>query len=136
MVNYCGFRVFSFFTENLKCWKFLGFYLVYTLLLYSLKFPCRSEGSRRPSREGKTFETWELLCFCALNLLELFRTKNRIAPPAQFLVINKVVFFSDNQDFQTIIYRAKPFFFSKNFVDLVTVNQFMVFNILPVKGLW
>ena len=58
-----------------------------------------------------------------------------MAPQAQFLVINKVVFFSDNQDFQTIIYRAKPFFFSKNFVDVVTVNQFMVFNILPVKGL-
>ena len=58
-----------------------------------------------------------------------------MAPQAQFLVINKVVFFSDNQDFQTIIYRAKPFFCQTNFVVLVTENQFMVFNILPVKGL-
>ena len=110
------FSCFLFFHWKLKMLKVLGilFSLYFAVILVKHSH-AGVKAAESPSREGKTFETWELLCFCALNLLELFRTKNRIAPPAQFLVINKVVFFSDNQDFQTIIYRAKPFFFFKKF---------------------
>ena len=55
------------------------------------------------------------------------------------MAINKLVFFSDNQSFQTIIYRGKQFFgqiffCQKIFFALVTENPFKVFNILPVKG--
>ena len=57
------------------------------------------------------------------------------------MAINKLVFFSDNQSFQTIIYRGKQFFgqiffCQKIFFALVTENPFKVFNILPVKGFW
>ena len=127
--------VFSLFLLKLsKILKLLVILLSLHLLLYLLNIPTQEGGSGRPSDEEKTCETWELLRFCALNFLELFRTKERST--SSFYGHYELVFFSDNQNFHTIIYRRKQYFYQffffcqTNFVSLVTENRFMVYNIL------
>ena len=91
------------------------------------------EAAHALAMKGKIFETWELLRFCALNFLELFRTKE--SSTSSFYGHYELVFFIENQNFHIMIYREKQFFVNfffcqTNFVSLATENCFMVYNIL------
>ena len=48
-------------------------------MLHSNLFQTRRGGGVHPSHEGRTFETWELLCFRVLIFLEKFTYKESSA---------------------------------------------------------